>query len=326
MTRNRYYRGPASDHFDGELFFNPGHPVTDRSLGDLLRWRLGGTGERWPAAAPGRRVVPDARVAGLRVTMAGHASLLIQSAGRNLLVDPVWSERASPVTWAGPLRVNAPGIAFEALPPIDAVLLTHNHYDHMDVATLRRLWRRDRPRVIAPLGNDAVIARTDPEIKVETHDWGDAADLGDDLAVRMHPAHHWSARALGDRRMALWCGFVIASPAGTVYLSGDTGYGDGAIFRDVRRLFSEIDVAILPIGAYEPRWFMKNQHVDPDEAVRIMLDCGAKQALGVHWGTFPLSDEGWPAPPRTLAAALARRGIDPHRFVALSPGDAWPKA
>ena len=325
MSRNRYYRGPTSDHFDGEHFFNPGHPDTDKRLRDLLRWRFAGGGEQWPATAPARTVVPDLRSDGLCITMVGHASLLIQAAGHNLLVDPIWSERASPLKWAGPRRVNAPGIAFEKLPPIDTVLLTHNHYDHMDLPTLRRLWSRDQPRIVAPLGNDAVVKRASGDVVVETHDWQDTADLGGGITAQLTPAHHWSARSFGDRRMALWCGFVIGSPAGTIYLSGDTGYGDGAIFREIGRLFSSIDVAVLPIGAYKPRWFMKNQHVEPSEAVQIMMDCKAKQALGLHWGTFPLSDEGQQAPKHALSTALADQGFAAGRFVALEPGDVWNK-
>jgi L-ascorbate metabolism protein UlaG (beta-lactamase superfamily) len=208
-----------------------------------------------------------------------------------LLVDPVWSERASPFGFAGPKRVNAPGVAFEQLPPIDAVLLTHNHYDHLDMATMWRLWARDRPRIIAALGNDAVVARSRPEIVVETRDWREEVDVGGDITVWLHPAHHWSARGIGDRRMALWCGYVIATTVGTVYVAGDTGYGDGRIFLEVAERRPVVDVAVLPIGAYAPRWFMKDQHVNPAEAVRIMQDCGARQALGVHWGAFPLTDE-----------------------------------
>ena len=165
---NRYYSGPPSDHFDGHRFFNPRHANTDRSLLQLLRWRFAGKRTTWPATIPGRRVTPDRRVDGLRITMIGHATVLIQVAGGNLLVDPVWSERASPFGFAGPKRVSAPGVAFEQLPPIDVVLLTHNHYDHLDMATMQRLWARDRPRIIAPLGNDAVVARSRPEIVVET--------------------------------------------------------------------------------------------------------------------------------------------------------------
>jgi len=313
----------VSDHFDGERFFNPDHPSTDRSLIELLRWRLRGSRAAWPAAVAVRQVIPAAKVDGLSVTMVGHATVLIQAAGRNLLVDPVWSERASPVSWAGPRRVTQPGIAFEKLPPIDAVLLTHNHYDHLDIHSLQRLWDQHRHRIVAPLGNDTVVARKAPGIKVETRDWGEMIDLGSGLIVWLHPANHWSARGTGDRRHALWCGFVVETRAGRVYVAGDTGYGNGQIFRDLATRHPPIDLAILPIGAYEPRWFMKNQHVDPSEAVQIMLDCHAPQALGVHWGTFSLTDESRMAPKEALQRELARRQVPEASFIALEPGDIW---
>jgi L-ascorbate metabolism protein UlaG (beta-lactamase superfamily) len=324
MASNRYYQGPSSGHWDGERFFNPGHPSVDRSLADLLRWRLGGTRASW-AATETRQVVPATSVSDLSVTLIGHASLLLQMDGHNILVDPVWSARASPLRRLGPRRFNAPGVAFEALPPIGAVLLTHNHYDHLDLATLRRLWRTGRPQVVAPLGNDRVVARSDPDIPVRTLDWGQGAEICPGLEVWLHPANHWSSRGLADRRHALWGGFVIKTRAATLYVAGDTGYGDGTIFRAVRTLYGPPDVAILPIGAYAPRWFLKDQHVDPAEAVRIMQDCGAVQALGVHWGTFALTDEKQDAPPRELRQALAAADIPEARFLAMRPGDCWSR-
>lgn len=325
MTR-RHDRWPLSDHFDGRQFFNPGQPSTDRSIADLLRWQVLGRRSAWPAQAVAAQPVrPPAQVDGLAITMIGHASVLIQAAGVNVLVDPVWSERVSPVRFAGPRRADAPGIAFTDLPPIHAVLVTHNHYDHLDADTLKRLGAVHRPQFVAPLGNDAVIAHA-TGARVDTGDWGDRFALGPGVDVTLHPAYHWSARQPGDRRKALWCGFVLRTPVGPVYVAGDTAYGDGVIFRQVHDRFGPPVVAILPIGAYEPRWFMRNQHVNPDEAVRIMLDCGASQALGVHWGTFQLTDEARSVPPAALLEACRTHGVDPARFPALRPGDVWPAA
>ena len=322
MPRNLYYQGPPSDHFDGERFFNPGQPDIDKSLLALLRWRIGGKRPAW-SRTQATQTVPAASVAGLSVTLIGHASLLIQVAGRNLLVDPVWSERASPFRFAGPRRYNAPGVAFEKLPPIDAVLLTHNHYDHFDPATLRRVWQAWRPQMIAPLGNDRVLAKTDPEIPVRTLDWGESTEACPGIEAWLHPAFHWSSRSLSDRRMALWGGFVLKAGATTIYVAGDTSYRDGSIFRLVRERHGAPEIAILPIGAYEPRWFLRDQHVNPAEAVRIMQDCGARQALGVHWGTFALSDEGQHAPERDLRLALADADLAEARFIAMRAGECW---
>jgi L-ascorbate metabolism protein UlaG (beta-lactamase superfamily) len=326
VARNRYYSGVPSDHFDGVRFFNPGQSSTDRSLGELLRWQFGGGRSPWPRRVPDKPAAkPASRIEGLAITMVGHATVLIQTAGLNLLVDPVWSERASPLCWVGPRRVNEPGVAFSDLPPIDAVLVTHNHYDHLDMTTLRRLWEAHHPRVITPLGNDWLIAQVVDRSKIETADWGDTIAMDRDVSVTIVPAHHWSARGPRDRRMALWGGFVIRSAAGLVYNVGDTGFGDGRIFSGVRERFGAPDVAVVPIGAYEPRWFMKDQHVNPDEAVRILTACGARQALGVHWGTFPLTNESRSAPQEALAEALRIHDIVPDRFLAFEPGDVWSR-
>ncbi|WP_210496406.1 MBL fold metallo-hydrolase [Microvirga antarctica] len=320
---NPYYAGPPSDHFDGVRFHLPAQP-TDKGLGDMLRWQLKRERTPWPKHFPSPfRDVPPAAVAGLRIVLIGHASFLIQVAGLNILIDPVFSDRASPFTFAGPRRVNAPGIAFDDLPPIHAVLLTHNHYDHLDLATLGRLWRRDRPRLIAPLGNDTIIQAAFPDIAVETHDWDGTADLGSGVIAHLRPACHWSARGVRDRRMALWCAYVLTTPSGTIYHVGDTGFGDGAIFRDLSDRFGPPRVANLPIGAYEPRWFMQPMHMNPQDAVEALQILGAAQALGHHWGTFRLTDEGIEAPVAALATALQTADIPPGRFRALRPGEAW---
>src|SRR5580692_3083231 len=317
---NPYYSGLPSDHFDGLRFFNPDHPNTDRGIGDLLRWKLKEKAAQWPRTVPPLQIVPEARVDGLRTTIVGHASVLIQAGGLNVLTDPVWSERASPLSFAGPRRVCAPGIAFESLPPIDAVLLSHNHYDHLDLATLRRLHIRDGPLMVTPLGNDAILRRAIPGVRVVAGDWWERIAIGKGGEVTIVPAYHWSSRTGRDRRMALWSGFMLSSSAGQVYFSGDTGYGNGRIFRDMRQRVGRPDLALIPIGAYAPRWFMCAQHTDPNEAVQILEDLEATRAIGIHWGVFRLTDELRDEPPELLSKALARRGIPPNLFPAGVPG------
>ena len=305
---NRYYDGPTNDHFDGKRFFHPGLPDADKSLLDVLRWRLLAKRTPWPALVPFKvGVRPATRVEGLRITAIGHASLLVQVAGCNLLLDPVWAERASPLAWVGPRRRNPPAIAFADLPPIDVVLLSHNHYDHMDLTAIEKLWQSHRPLIYSPLGNDGVVHRSAPGVEVKTGDWWDSIDVANGIRVTIVPSYHWSSRGLADRRMALWGGFVITTPSQMLYFAGDTAYRDGKIFAEIRTRFGAPTVAILPIGAYEPRWFMQTQHCTPEEALRIGEDCGAQQVLGIHWGTFPLTDEPYMEPEERLRAAAEAR-------------------
>lgn len=319
-SSNPYYSGASSDHFDGLRFFNPGHPETDRSFRDLLRWKLKEKAAQWPRSVPVRTTIPEARVSGLRATIVGHASVLIQGGGLSVLTDPIWSERASPIRFAGPRRAAAPGVAFEALPQIDAVLLSHNHYDHMDLRTLRRLHLRHRPLMVTTLGNDAILRRAIPDVRVVAGDWWDRVDIGNGGAVTIVPAYHWSSRTGRDRRMALWSGFMLSTAGGSAHFAGDTGYGDGQIFREMRRRVGRPDLALIPIGSYAPRWFMSAQHTDPDEAVQILEQLEAARAVGIHWGVFQLTDERRDEPPELLLEALARRGIAANVFPAGEPG------
>ncbi|QIO30536.1 MBL fold metallo-hydrolase [Bradyrhizobium sp. 1(2017)] len=324
ISRMKTYDGPVSDHFDGLHFFDPdGAPP--RSLGEVLRWQLGGRGQRaaWPDWAPSPHAdTPPARVDGdkVRLSFVGHASWLIQTGGLNILVDPVWSTRVSPVAWAGPKRHNDPGIAFEKLPQIDVVLVSHGHYDHLDIATLSRLTKNFAPRVVTPLGNDVTIRSWDSTIKVEAFDWHDRVELGGGIAVHLVPTRHWTARGMFDRNKALWASFVLETPAGKIYIVCDSGYGDGRHFRRVAEKHGPLRMAILPIGAYEPRWFMRDQHMNPEDAVKALGDCGAQEALGHHHGTFQLTDEAIDAPARELVTALDAAKIPQERFVAMQPG------
>jgi L-ascorbate metabolism protein UlaG (beta-lactamase superfamily) len=321
----RYYDGPMSDHFDGVHFFDP-HGMPPKKLAEIARWYWEGGRAKWPEWAPSAfSDRPPRRVDGaaLRISFVGHATLLIQTAGVNILTDPVWSTRASPVSFAGPKRVNDPGIAFDALPPIDVVLVSHCHYDHLDVATLSALATPHRPRVITPLGNDAIMHSHDAAIATEARDWHERVEIGRGIAITPVPMRHWSARGLLDRNKALWAAFVIETPGGKIYFVADSGYGDGHHFRAARERYGPFRLAILPIGAYEPRWFMRDQHMNPEEAVQAFADSGAALALGHHYGTFQLTDEPIDAPLAALTAARDKAGISPDRFRTLKPGEVW---
>lgn len=292
-------------------------------FGKILRWQLNGQRKKWPKRVENKFYpAPAQRRNGgdIAVTMIGHATVLIQLCGLNILTDPFFSPRTSPVQFAGPKRVREPGIALEKLPPIDFILLSHNHYDHLDLASLAALHGRFEPVIITPLGNGAIIRKTGCAHQVIEADWHDTIKLTDQVSVTLTPARHWSKRTLKDRNMALWSAFVLQSRFGPVYFAGDTGYGDGAHFRSVYEDYGPPSVALLPIGAYEPRWFMKPQHMNPDDAVRAHLDLRAKNSVAIHHGTVQLTDEAIDQPHVDLARALGAHSVDPDRFVVLDCG------
>ena len=314
-----YYDGPSSGHYDGERFFNPGDdpPEPGRSRSFVSRWLTGDPAE-WPERVPVRRSVPPRRIEGdaMRVTWIGHATVLVQTAGLNILTDPIWSERASPFSFAGPARVRAPGVAFDDLPKIDLVLVSHNHYDHMDLPTLRRLWERDRPVILTSLGNDTILGKEG--IEARALDWGESVRLGP-AEVRVDRNHHWSSRWGTDRNRALWSAFTVRLPGGDIFFAGDTGYGDGSWVSEAAA-GGPYRLALIPIGAYEPRDFMKDHHVNPEEAVRIFEALSPAAALGIHWGTFQLTFEPIDEPRERLEALKRARGIDAERFVSVEAG------
>jgi L-ascorbate metabolism protein UlaG (beta-lactamase superfamily) len=281
-------------------------------FGAFLRWQLTRRRGRWawtdaePGPPPPERVGRGE----LRVTFVNHATCLVQADGLNVLTDPIWSLRASPVGWAGPRRVRPPGIRFEDLPPIDAVLVSHDHYDHMDLPTLRRLAAAHRPRLVAATGNRDALGEGALELA-----WWKGAELAEGVRVTAVPARHWSGRTLLDRNRRLWAGFVVQGPAGAWYFAGDTAWGDH--FAAIRERFGPVRLALLPIGSYEPRWFMKAAHVNPEEAVEAHRVLGSGTSVGIHFGTFELSDEDQDEPPRRLRQLLRPA----ERFWALEFGE-----
>jgi N-acyl-phosphatidylethanolamine-hydrolysing phospholipase D len=252
------------------------------------------------------------------ITWLGHASVLLQAGGLNVVTDPIFSERASPVAFAGPKRIIPLAITLDQLPAIDVVVISHNHYDHLDLPSLKAIHARGAGTTLflVPLGLKAWLMAQGIS-QVQELDWWQHIDVKG-LRIHFVPVQHWSKRTLFDANQSLWGGYLIDDKGWKFFFAGDTGYSHD--FKDIGQRFGSVDLAALPIGAYAPRWFMKSQHVDPDGAVQIMLDVRATRAVGVHWGTFILTDESPTEPPVALAASLQRRGLDADRFHALAHG------
>jgi L-ascorbate metabolism protein UlaG (beta-lactamase superfamily) len=273
---------------------------------------------QWPVsvAQPSRRP-PQLDGAAAVITFVGHSTFLIQTAAGNLLTDPIYSDCAGPLNRLGPRRVRPPAVRFDDLPPIAAVLLSHNHYDHCDRRTLKMLADRFDPIVVTPVGNGPLV-RSAGIRRVEELDWWNAA-TSSAFRITLTPAQHFSARTPFDRNRALWGGFVLAIDAWNLYFAGDTAYA--SFFHDVRERLGPINLAVLPIGAYEPRWFMQAVHMNPAEAVQAHLDLNATESIGMHFGTFQMTAEGIDDPLRALADACESRDVSASRFRTLGFGE-----
>jgi|SRR5579859_5054316 len=302
------HQGPSDPgfpkHFDGKRFYNPDAPQAPGFL-KALRWKLTSRPEPSPSfISDVEQSIPPRRVegSGLRTTLVNHSTVLVQQGGCNILTDPIWSERAGPLSRIGPRRRRKPGVSWEDLPRIDAVLISHNHYDHLDLSTLRRLAARGDSTFIVPAGGARLLGseKIGPAHELE---WGQALTLPGSLpgfTIHCVPAMHFSSRGIYDRNMTLWCGYVIECQEGLVYFAGDTAFGRH--FAQIRQKFGSPRLALLPIGAYEPRWFMSPVHMAPDEAVRAHEILGAKTSIAIHHGTFKLTDEGLDTPKKELIA------------------------
>lgn len=319
------YKGPVTDHFNGKTFVNIGPPVERQ--GGLLKWLLHRDKGPWldnPDAPPGPK--PATRVPGdsVVITFVGHSSFLIQTDGLNILTDPVWSNKIGPTKWLGIKRRRPPGLRYEDLPPIDVVLLSHCHYDHLDLGTLRRLAADFSPQMVTPLGVSYLPKKVGGKTTREL-DWNDRLELLPNLAVTATEARHFSNRGMGDRDRTLWAGYLLHTRFGTLYFAGDTGYGD--LFPKIAQqavgsATGPIKLAMLPIGSYRPTWFMAPVHMSPIDAVKAFNDLGRPQSIGIHFGTFQQGDDGLFEPQQDLTKELLNQKIPLQRFTVPTEGKA----
>jgi len=314
------YSGPNSGHFNGKRFVNP-DSVKAKGFTEVLKWAMNRDQGTWQAidtirqAAPPPASVPSGEV---RVTFVNHATFLIQIGDLNILTDPIWSDRTSPVPFAGPKRYVPPGISMDDLPAIDAVIISHNHYDHLDVSTVKRIVKRFNPHFYAPLGVSQFLRNKGVQRSTDM-DWWGTLPLAEGIDLHCVPAQHFSGRGTFDRDKTLWCGYVIDTPQGNIYFAGDTGYGD--FFKQIGAKLGPFKIAMLPIGAYKPRWFMSPIHIDPAEAVKVHRDVHARTSIGMHFGTFPLADDGMDDPVEDLQKALEQSGLRPNEFLIMANGE-----
>lgn len=314
-----------SDHFDGKKFVNPNNAGTHQYW-EVLKWWLGGNDKgTWHTYSredlPDDPAPPSSVGQGEhRITFVNHATFLIQIKGQNILTDPVWSFRASPYQWIGPKRKRPAGIYFDDLPHIDTVLLSHNHYDHLDIDTVKRLQNKFDPQFIVPLGVERYLHSQGIK-KTIRMDWWDKYGLGNDIKLTAVPARHFSGRGLFDRNKTLWCGYVLQNPSGNIYFAGDTGYGN--FIKEIANQFDSIHTSIIPIGAYKPRWFMEAIHMSPEEAVKAHTDLQSHKSIAMHYGTFPMANDGMYEPLEDLKKALQKYQISEQEFLCLQHGEAY---
>ncbi len=320
---------PVSDHYDGSAFFNPepssrGTTAKRTSGFSFLRSRLRrdpAIWSQWPEHIENKAYPPPAgasQAGSAEISFIGHSSFLLRLPGLIVLTDPVFSYRCSPFSFAGPHRVRDPGIALADLPPIDLILLSHNHYDHMDLKSLAELRRRfPELQLAVPLGNAAYLAKKGIPGAIEL-DWWQSITIGENRLTAT-PARHFAARWLNDRNQTLWTGFMLEHRGGKIYFAGDTGYT--RFFTEIRNRLGSPDIALLPIGAYEPRWFMQVVHMNPADAVQAFLDLKPAVAIGMHFGTFQLTAEAIDQPEKELAVAKAQAGLAENQFITLDCGE-----
>jgi L-ascorbate metabolism protein UlaG (beta-lactamase superfamily) len=314
------YNGQENDHFDGKRFYNL-NGVRAKSFFDVVRWAANRNQGPWREIKdqPFDQVKISQLNDGLpKIWFVNHSTFLIQIGAINILIDPVWSKRVSPFSMMGPRRMRPPGMKYENLPEIDIILISHNHYDHLDLSTLKKLREDYNPRIVVPLGVGQLLQKHGMR-NWEELDWWESTRVKDIFRITATPAQHFSGRGMFDRDSTLWCGFHITTGTHSIYYTGDSGYGD--FFKKIGDQLKTIDCAIIPIGAFKPQWFMGPVHCTPEEAVRIHLDIGAQASIACHFGTFPLGDDGMEEPVKLLKEARQKYEVHEDKFLILKEGE-----
>lgn len=311
-------------HKNKIVFQNLDPTCKPKNLLDLLKWQLTTKHPVWPKNIALKNYdVPPSKIIEkdkIRVSFVGHVTFLIQTNNMNILTDPVWSERASPFSFMGPKRVIAPGIKLEDLPKIDLMLISHNHYDHMDIATIKKIWERDKPTIITPLANDVILKNHIKNIEVIALNWQEQI-LMNDIKIILEPSQHWSARGLFDRNQALWGNFIINTHLGNICFIGDSGYNN-TLYKDIGNKY-DIFLSLIPIGAFEPRWFMQDVHMNPAEAVLAHNDLKSKYSIASHFQTFPLASDRYAQASEELDLALIKHKISKEQFITPTVGQVY---
>lgn len=312
---------PISDHCDGKRFFNvdPSLELKNHLL-NFLKWKMKDKKTPWPKFIENhvKPHLPEQIEKGkAAITFINHATLLIQFSDLNILTDPVFSKRVSPLNWLGPKRIRPPGVALKDLPKIDVISISHNHYDHLDLPSLKKLNHLFKPLFIVPLGNAKLLNSVGIK-NVRELDWWESIHINH-CAITLTPAQHWSARGLRDRNKTLWGGFIYHHYKQQIFFAGDTGYSQH--FKEIFKKFGAMSISLLPIGAYEPRWFMKNHHMNPEESVLAHIDLHSQLSIGMHFGTFCLTNEGYENPVRELKNSLNLYHVPEEEFFTLQQGE-----
>ena len=312
------YHGPKSDHFDGNVFVNM-PPYSQHNFFDVIRWSFTANRAKWPTHVDNNSLPNLNPVSGnqVKTTYINHATMLLQTENLNLLTDPIWTKRASPFFWFGPKRVRAPGVAFENLPQIDVVLVSHNHYDHLSLPTLKMLSDKFHPVIIVPLGLKDLLERHGILNVIEL-DWWQTYSVKN-AVITFLPTQHWSQRGVGDKCKTFWGSYGIVTSNKHIYFAGDTGYSP--LFKEIRQKWGKPDLALLPIGSNQPAWFMKENHMNPAEAVQAHQDLQATHSIGIHFGTFQLSDEAIDQPLIDLNHAKSIQKLVSDEFITLDVGE-----